>query len=109
MPYDTASLLRDAEGNIIPQKFDPELDTFVPLTPEGVVEDYFEGSSTVTKTYGSDMTGVSIANDGLENLTFTVNGITRTVYAGEPYNGVLKPFRSITVTATDKFRCEVLT
>ncbi len=118
MAYDTKFLLRDAENNIIPQYYDPETDSFKPLqgtvdvnvTNQAgiVVEDYFEGSTTMTRNYDSDMTGVSIANDGIENLTFTVNDVTRTVYAGEPYNGTLKPFRSITVTATDKFRCEVL-
>lgn len=74
----------------------------------GIVEDYYEGSSNYTKTYPTPMKGISIANDGLKNLTFTINGITRTVYSGEPYNGTLKPFTQIQINATDKYRVEVL-
>jgi hypothetical protein len=73
------------------------------------VEEYWEGTSDITKTFSKPMSGVSIANDGLQELKFTINGQERTLYPGEPYNGNLKPFTQIIIKATDKYRAEVLT
>ncbi|WP_368657622.1 hypothetical protein AB3Z07_21145 [Metabacillus halosaccharovorans] len=74
----------------------------------GIVEDYYEGAADYSKTYSIPMRGISIANDGIEHLTFTINGIKRTIYAGEVYSGTLKPFTQISIAATDKYRVEVL-
>jgi hypothetical protein len=73
-----------------------------------LVEDYIEGSSNITKSYPTMMSGVSVSNDGEQNLTFTINGITRTLYPTEIYNGTLKPFNQIEIKATDKYRVEVM-
>lgn len=75
----------------------------------GVVEDFWSGSSNITKNFSTPLNGVSIANDGLETLTFTVNGTTRPVYSGEVYTATFKnTFTSITITASDLYRAEVL-
>ncbi|WP_141434376.1 hypothetical protein [Bacillus sp. 03113] len=109
MPYNTKAIITDVNGKAIPQYWDEVLDRYVPLpNNQPIVEDYHEGNTNVTKNYSYQMNGVSIANDGLNNLTFIVNGVTRTVFAGEVYNGTLPPFTSITVNATDFFRMEVL-
>lgn len=107
-----------ANGEIAPSFFDEAIGDFnVPRGKNGtpymnqigsVVEDYWEGSSPITKSFNTSMNGFSIANDGLEILTFTINGVTRTVYPGEPYNGILKPFRQVIINAKDKYRAEVL-
>jgi hypothetical protein len=73
-----------------------------------VVEFYYEGNSNFSKTFETTMNAVSIANDGLEILSFTINGVTRTIYPGEPYNATLRPFTQIQINATDKYRLEVL-
>lgn len=92
-------------------KIDSILDGTTPakIYPTGnVVEDYWEGASSTTRTFTEAMTGVSIANDGVQTLTFTINGVTRTLYPGEPYTGTLKPFTQISISATDKYRAEVM-
>jgi hypothetical protein len=73
-----------------------------------VVKEYFEGTFDLIKTFAEPMSGISVANDGVEHLQFIVNGITRTVYAGEVYNANLDPFTSLKVVAKDKYRIEVL-
>lgn len=108
-----------ANSQVAPQFFDESKDDWVPqkgsggssyvhVTNNPVVEDYWEGSTSITKTFPEPMRGVSIANDGLETLTFTINGVTRTIYPGEPYTGTLKNFTQITINAKDKYRAEVL-
>lgn len=78
----------------------------VELTGNSVI-DYFAGSSNVTKNY-TEATGVSIANDGTTgDLTFTVNGMTITVKAGESFNDNFAPFNTLTVTTTVAFRATV--
>lgn len=108
MAYNTEAILRDVNGNPIPQNYDPYFGRFSPAETELIAADYFEGTANITKNYNNSMRGISITNDGLENLTFTINDITRTVYAGEVYNGKLDPFTQVIVTATDKYRVEVL-
>jgi hypothetical protein len=117
-------VLKKVQREPVPQHFSKKIDDyeitegedgalFVKLQNKieitgGIVEDYYEGTSNYSKTYTKPMQGISIANDGLNNLTFTINGVTRTVYSGEPYNATLKPFTQLTINATDKYRVEVL-
>lgn len=109
MSYNTQAILTDVNGKPIPQYFDESADQFKPLLPEPIVVDYFEGTSNTNKTYIDNMRGISVNNDGVNNLTFTINSITRTIYAGEGYNGIFKDtFTQVSITATDKFRVEVL-
>jgi hypothetical protein len=84
------------------------LDRLDSMLGTGTVEFYFEGDTNYSKSFSESMSGISIANDGLETLTFTINGVTRTIYPGEPYTGKLKPFKEVSVVAKDKYRLEVL-
>lgn len=116
--YTSAPLLYNTAGEPIPQwldthdKTDSPEGTFKPLTKaqanNGIVQYYHEGDTDYIETFDIPMSGISIANDGLENLTFTVNGLTRTIYAGEVYNATLPYFTKLEITAKDKFRVEVL-
>lgn len=98
----------DEANDWVISKGDADGSLFVKVK-NNVVEDYWEGNSNTTKTYQTNMNGISISNDGVEKLTFSINGITRTVYAGEVYTAQFKqPFTSVSVTATDLYRVEVL-
>jgi len=120
MAYYTASMLVDKSGRPIPQIYDPITDSYKPLTtdvysrvevknvPVKTVKQYYEGSSDTTLNFNESMTGVSVANDGLEHMTITINGVKRTIYAGEVYNADLDPFKSVSITAKDNYRIEVL-
>ena len=76
--------------------------------PGQVVIDSFKGSTSVTKPYANGANGFSIINDGLTLVTFTINGISIEVKPGEGYMAVFNKFTSVTVSATDAFRANVL-
>lgn len=127
MPWNDSTLKKVGQGEPIPQHFSDKADDFEPTKGEdgslfvkvqnniqlvgSFVEDYWEYNNqpSFTKTCDSEMNGISIANDGVNNLTFVVNSITRTVYPGETYNATFKqPFTQVTINATDLYRAEVL-
>ncbi len=64
----------------------------------------FSGSATVTHTFGSNMNGFAIKNDGTTDLTFTIGSDTYTVKAGESFIENFGTFISVTVTTTSPFR-----
>lgn len=68
----------------------------------------WEYGDVIPVPFPSNRYGFSIVNDGIADLTFTINGYTRTVKPGEPYNALFKPFTSITINATSAYRAEVL-
>lgn len=98
---------RGDDGTAKPFRTNNQGDQYVQLTGS-IVQDYHEGNTNYSNTYQSSMTGVSIANDGLENLTFTISGVTRTVYPSDVYNATLQPFTTIQINAVDYYRLEVL-
>lgn len=119
MSWINKALKKIGRSEPIPQHFSDKADDFEPTKGEdgslfvkvksNVVEEYWEGSSNTTKNFSTPMTGVSIANDGLEKLSFTINGVTRSMYPGEVYTATYKnSFTSITITASDLYRAEVL-
>lgn len=108
-----------SRGEAIPQHFSDKIDDYEPTKGEdgalfvkvknNVVEEYWEGNNNTSKNFSTTMTGVSIANDGIEKLTFTINNVSRSVYPGEVYTATFKnSFTSITITASDLYRAEVL-
>jgi hypothetical protein len=73
----------------------------------------FSGSANMTKTFTEDKFGFSITNDGTPNvdpsLSFTINGLTYTVKAGESYSGGFSAFRQVDINTTlVPFRARVL-
>lgn len=70
-------------------------------------KDVITGNSLTTKSYTEDMIGFEIHNDGAAALTFTIGNLTISVHAGESYRNKFKPYRDVTITATDTFRAYV--
>ncbi|NRF91517.1 fibronectin type III domain-containing protein [Paenibacillus frigoriresistens] len=74
----------------------------------------FSGSGNLTKEFTEPMSGLVVSNDsvpgasGAADLTFTIDGKTRTVKAGEVYEGRFKPFESVTINSTVPWRAETL-
>ncbi|MDR6883100.1 fibronectin type III domain-containing protein [Bacillus sp. 3255] len=77
-----------------------------------VSDEPFSGSGNLTKEFTSEMTGIEISNDsvpgtvGAADLTFTINGKTRVVKAGEVVSGRYKPFTVVTINSTVPWRAE---
>lgn len=72
-----------------------------------IVKEVISGSANVTKAYGSPMFGFAITNDGLADLTFTINSLTITVKPGESFDDLFEPFNGVVINATDAFRSVV--
>lgn len=72
-----------------------------------IVKDKIYGSSNITKNYEAPMRGFEIVNDGVANLTYTINGMTFDVKAGEVDYNSFDPFTSVTITATSAYRARV--
>lgn len=68
----------------------------------------WEGSENIIKSFSSDRFGFSIVNDGLSDVSFTINGNTRKVKPGEPYSALFEPFTSVSITGNSAYRAEVL-
>lgn len=110
MAYNTKTMLTDASGKIfIPQFFDESTDSYKPLTNQGIfpIKDAFEGTTSITKTYTSNMRGFFIQNDGTDIITFTINGLTIKVKPTEGFDDYFEPFTSIQITSTGAFRALV--
>lgn len=110
--------LKLANGKIGPQFFDEKKDEWelakgedgAPYYRErgSIAMEAWEGSANITQTFTSNRYGFSVVNDGTADLTFTINGQTRTVKPGESYSALFEPFTSVTINATSVFRAEVL-
>lgn len=64
----------------------------------------FSGSEDTTHVFSQTMEGFVIANDGIEQLTFTISDETYTVYKGEVFEEYFQPFDTVTVNTTVPFR-----
>lgn len=71
------------------------------------VKDRIYGSANVTKTYTTPMSGFEISNDGVSTISYTINGMTFDVKAGEIDSAQFDPFTSVTITATVAYRARV--
>lgn len=110
-------LLRDANGVPLPQYYDTVTKGMAVITGrEGanafiekgrIVKDVFGGTSTITKTYDTPMFGFGIVNDGVADLTFSVNQFNILVKQNESFDDLFEPFQTVTITATDAFRAVV--
>lgn len=73
-----------------------------------VAMEVWNHTDTPIQTFPSNRFGFSIVNEGIDALSFTINGQTRTVKKGGSYSSLFEPFTSVTVTATTEFQAEVL-
>ncbi len=117
MSYNTKTLLTDINNKPIAQYYNPKTDTMEPI--EGsyganrfiergrIIRDSFTGSSTVTKSYSSNMYGFSIVNDGESDLIVTINTFDIVVRPNESFDDLFDPFTSITITGDSEFRAVV--
>lgn len=72
-----------------------------------VLKDVFSGATNVTKTFSTPMRAFEISNDGTENLTYTINGLTMEVKVDEIDSNHFEAFTQVTVNATSTFRARV--
>lgn len=73
--------------------------------PNGNVIDYYSGSvvTTITKSSGNWI-GLSITNDDIIDLTFTVNGLTITVKVNEVFDDNFVDFNTISINTNTSYR-----
>jgi hypothetical protein len=69
-----------------------------------VVKDYFDGSSNTTHTFSQSMHGLTISNDGENDLAITINGMNISVKSGEVFSDRFDPYTQVTVNTTGAFR-----
>lgn len=80
-----------------------------PVIQKGsIAMESWEGDSDTTKTFPEERHGFSLVNDGDSDVTFTINGQTRTVRADEYYSALFEPFLVVQINATTAYRAEVL-
>lgn len=117
------SLIRSKDGIAIPQYYNPSTNRNEPITGRDganafiekgrVLKDAFSGSTTITKTYTTEMFGFGIVNDTevgsdtAADLTFQINGFEITVKPSEAFDDLFEPFQTVTVTATGPYRAVV--
>lgn len=109
--------LKLSNGKVAPQFYDPTLDDYVIAQGDNGTP-YYRALGTIAMeswtntnpilTFPSSRYGFSIINDGTADLTFTINGTTRTVKVGENYSALFDPFTSVAINATGAYRAEVL-
>ena len=103
--------LLKAQGVPAPQYFNEEGNLYQPQTGRDgaawyhqrgtVTIDYINSDTNVTKSYPNKCYGFSIVNDGSNDITAVINGLTITVKANESFDSLFKPFTSIAINATN--------
>ena len=73
-----------------------------------VAMEAWEKSISSTETFPSNRFGFSAINDGTTNMSFTINGQTRTLKPGDAYEALFEPFTSVIIVASSTYRAEVL-
>lgn len=73
-----------------------------------VAMEAWEESASSTKTFPSNRFGFSAINDGTTDMSFTINGQTRTLKPGDAYEALFEPFTSVSIVASSTYRAEVL-
>lgn len=74
---------------------------------DGVMYDSFNGNSSVTKKYPIEVTSLAIVNDGATDIELDLGYCKVIVKPDEVFDDNIVPQQSITIIATDKFRCIV--
>lgn len=72
-----------------------------------IVKDIVNGTASVTRTYGMNMYGFGIVNDGLSDITVRINNIEIIVKPTESFDDLFDPFQTVTIEATDAFRAVI--
>lgn len=106
-----------ANGLTAPQYYNPVADRYEYSLGVGgaawyrvrgtVAKDTITASGDVIRSYGEDMYGFSIINDGTDVITFTIGNIMLTIKENEAWGGLFDPFRTVTIQATGPYRAVV--
>lgn len=72
--------------------------------PEFSIKDVFSSSANLTRQYSNSVYGFVISNDGASALTYTINGITMTVEAGEVSERYFDAFTKVSISSTVPYR-----
>lgn len=117
MAYNAKSLVTDRNNKPVPQYYNPRNDEYEVITGNHgansfiergrIVKDAFNGSTTTTKTYLTNMYGFAIVNDGDSDLTVSINSFDIVVKSGESFEDLFDPFTTVTITGTSAFRAVV--
>lgn len=117
MAYTTKSILRDQNGNPIPQYYNSVTDAFEPLQgyngansfhEQGtIIVDMWSGSVNITKPFAKPCQTFSITNDGLTNITVAIGTFTFTVFPDETFEEKFPIFTTLTITTTSAYRAFV--
>lgn len=107
-----------ANGLTAPQYYNPGADQYEYLHGIGgaawyrvrgtVVKDTINANEDVTRTYGEDMYGFSIINDGVDDVVFTIGNIILMVKENEAFSSLFEPFRTVNIVATGEFRAVIM-
>lgn len=103
MAYSDQALITDVSGKPIPQYYNEDTDSYLPLRGGCPIEP-FSGSTTVTHTFAQIIYGFGITNDGSEDLTFAIGTDTYTVKPGEVWEYTLPGLTAVTITTTSAYR-----
>jgi hypothetical protein len=116
MSYNSKEIPKDVKGMPGPSYYNPDSDEYeiyqganggAYFFQRGTVAQEAWNDTAPITTFPSNRYGFFITNDGTANLTFTINGYTRTVKPGEKYQSCFDAFTSLTISATGAYRGEV--
>lgn len=118
MAYNAKRIVTDLDNKPVPQYYNPRTDRYEVIVGNHgansfiqlgtVAMESWSGNSNITTTFPSERFGFSIINDGSTDVTFTINGNTRTIKKYESYNALFEPFTSVEIETTSEYRAEVL-
>ena len=117
MAYNSKSLVTDRNNKPVPQYYNPKSDQYEPIVGAHgansfiergrIVKDAFSGSTTITKTYLTNMYGFGIVNDGENDLTVSINNFNIVVKPTEAFDDLFDPFTTLTISGNSAFRAVV--
>lgn len=78
--------------------------SYFPSNYNKVIKSAFTGNSNITKVFNSPVTEFSIKNLGTSILTFTINGMSIDVEAGESFDDVFDQFQTVSIVTTSAYK-----
>lgn len=113
MAIESITILRDKDGNPVPQYYNPETGVMEALTgyngansfhEQGtIVVDIFNGTGNVTKTYPQNCQSFTIFNEGNTDITVSIAGFTFTVPPDRAVEEKFPLFTTFTLTTTSSY------
>lgn len=117
MSYQDKNILRNRKGDIVPQYFNDETESYEPAKGKNgavfsrevgtIVKEIWSGNENVVKTWERPCYGFSIVNDGSEDIYISINNISFVVKAWESFEDRFPPFTQLTIETTSDYRAYV--